>query len=141
MTHDSIYARVVQRWRGFGLTRRPGVGLNALGAFEERIGSALPPGLRRLLLLSNGMSPEERDPESQVRFWGLEELTFVRSCAPELDFPQYQGVLVFADYSVWAHAYGVALSSGQVMLVGDRTPRPIGDSIEMFLGLYLENAL
>jgi hypothetical protein len=141
MTEKSIYEQVIQRWRAHGLARRPAVGLNALDAFEERLGSALPAGLRRFLLLSNGMTLEERDPESQVRFWGLEELAFVGSCAPELDVPEYRRVLVFADYSVWAHAYGVALPSGEVVLVGDRTPRPVCDSIEIFLQLYLGNAL
>jgi hypothetical protein len=136
----NLYEQVIRRWKERGVPRNPAVSLEDLGRVEETNALKLPPPLRRLLLLSNGMSDGEYDPDNQLRFWSLEELALVSSCAPELASPRYERHLVFADYSVWSHAYAVSLDSGEVVVVGDEQPVFVTGSVESFLAMYVSNA-
>lgn len=122
------------------MSRNPAVGLNALDEFEQTKQLKLPLGLRRLLLLSNGMSAGEYDDQNHIRFWPLEELAFVSACAPEFASPEYENHLVFADHSLWAHAYAVSLDSGEVVMVGAERPIVVTGSLESFLAMYVSNA-
>src|SRR5437762_1796033 len=104
----NFYEQVVDRWKAQGLSRKPAVSIDALDRFEVEHRVKLPAALRRVLLLSNGLEDGEYDETSQIRFWSLEELARVKECAPELASARYDDHLVFADYSVWSHAYAVS---------------------------------
>ena len=137
----NIYEQIVLRWKEQMLARRPAVGPNALDKFEEIHGLKLPVALRRLFLLSNGLAQGEYDRVNHVRFWPLEELSYVKECAPELATSATDEHLVFADYSVWAHAYAVSPKVGSVVVIGGTKARNLSGSMDDFMSMYLENDL
>jgi len=58
------------------------------------------------------------------------------------DRPSYAGYFMFADYSIWAHEYGVQCGSSNrsdVVLVGGQTPRTITATFPDFLACYLDD--
>lgn len=136
----NVYERVVGRWKFQGVPRRPAVSSGMLDKFDEEHALRLPPGLRRTLLLSNGMEADEYDRTSNIRFWPLEEIALVKDCAPELKSAANEGQLVFADYSIWAFAYAVSLDLGHVTVVGGDHPIFVAESVEAFFELYLSNS-
>jgi hypothetical protein len=135
----SVYEKIVLRWKAQVLSRRPAVGLYALDQFEEAHGLKLPAALRKLLLLSNGLERGEYDRVSHIRFWPLEEIASVKECAPELATSVASDCLVFADYSVWAHAYVVSPKAGSVSVIGGRESIYVSESIDDFLLMYLND--
>ena len=136
----NLYEQVIARWKGQSLSRRPAVTWEDLSRFEESRGVKVPPDLRRVFLLSNGLAEGEYDQKSQIRFWPLEELALVTDCAPELTSTSYEGHLVFADYSIWSHGYSILPVSGEIFIVGAERPMYVADSMERFLTLYLSDS-
>lgn len=135
----NIYEQIISRWKFQALQRNPAASLQALDLFEEKYKIKLPAALRRVLLLSNGIANGEYDQVNQIRFWALEEFASVEEWAPELT-QGYRNNIVFADYSVNAHAYAFSTISGAVVLVGAVDPVFVTGSVESFLMLYVQDA-
>jgi hypothetical protein len=135
----NLYEQVIGRWKFLSLLRNPAVGLNELDRFEARHNISLPPALKRLLLLSNGLVEGQYDPANHIRFCEIGEFVLddVASMAASDENERY---LVFAEFSIWAHAYGISTSSGHLAVVGGTSPIFVAKSLEEFLALYLANS-
>jgi len=133
----------IRRWRQSEVEIRPGASGTQVSQFEKRYGVVLPRDLRAFLRVVNGMHPNDMDPVEHFRFWPIEEIKPVTEEFPDNKALASLGDLfLFADYSLWAHGYGIRLFSdaglaNEVMLVGGEYPRVIGSSFEDFLRRYL----
>jgi hypothetical protein len=117
-----------------------------LERFERENGLVLPADLRAFLMAVDGMEEEEVDPDTQIRFWSLSE---IRSAAEELgdavDDPEpLKDFFVFADYSLWAHAYAIRLrtvahETNPVVIVGGDALVQVATSFSHFLERYSED--
>lgn len=99
-----------------------------------------------LYVAADGMNDGEMDSDL-LRFWPVSELELLSSRA---DYPQPadgHSYLVFADWSIWAHFYGVrvgpgsAESSSPVVLVGGEDIVEVAPRFDAFLELYLSDIL
>jgi len=116
-----------------------------LNAFETRHGIVLPQDLRDYFLCVNGMPPDVVD-DGMIRFWMLEEVRPLNQGAPEYSDPSYvkspESLFLFADYSIWAHAYAirlgaVPLQSNEVVIIGYKSPVVLSASFSEFVHRYL----
>jgi hypothetical protein len=136
---QNLYEQVIGHWRSLSLLRNPAVGLNELDRFEAHHNISLPAALRRLLLLSNGLVEGQYDPANFIRFCGIDEFVLddVSSTTASDHNEHY---LVFAEFSIWAHTYGLSMSSGHVAVIGGPSPIFVAKSLDEFLAMYLENS-
>lgn len=139
-------ASLVARWRARGLRIRAGANELDLERFEGEHHLVLPADLRAFLVVANGMESEEIDPDTQIRFWSLSEIRSVaEELSGEVDLPdRLDAFFVFADYSLWAHAYAIRLSAipdetNPVVIVGGDEPIQVATSFSHFLEKYLED--
>lgn len=133
-------------WLRHGVDIEVGVSESKLNAFEHKYKVYLPQDLRDYFTLINGMSPGVMDGVF-IRFWMLDEIKPLSEDAPEYAAPNYiddaNSVFVFADWSVWAHAFGIRLSpakeqvSNTVYVLGYLPAVPIARSFSEFVDLYL----
>jgi hypothetical protein len=121
-----------------GVFPRTGAEPGRLATFEAKLGTSLPRGLGDVWLSADGMDPGVYDGNN-VRFWPLDEWEII-DVASSADSRR---VLVFADYSLNAHEYGIFLGAAEnsVVILGGDTPIHVADSFAMFLGRYLDDAL
>lgn len=128
-----------------GVEFNDGVSENALAAFEHKFGVALPSDMREFFLTVNGM-PEEVTDDEMIRFWMLEEVKPLPSGAPEFATGDYvdhpESLFLFADYSLWAHAYAIRLTSpevkrNEVLLIGGDYPILLFRSFSELVDSYL----
>jgi hypothetical protein len=136
----SAYQRLTEKWRSSGIAIRPGVSLNQISEFEQKLGLRLPNEFADYYLTVDGM-PEHVSDEHGIRLWQFRELQRVDVALPGLTPIVYDGFYVFADYSMWTHGYAIQLSrsrTSEVALVGSHQPIPIASSFSEFLHHYLE---
>jgi hypothetical protein len=127
---------MVATWRDAGLqleaTTRSGV-----EDFERRNRLELPSEFAAFYEAQNGM-PDGVYDAHDIRFWPLTE---VRAAAEELHQAgnALDGYYVFADYSLWAHAYAIRLSGlpDDVVIVGGDAPIQVAPSFASFLEKYV----
>jgi hypothetical protein len=91
------------------------------------------------------MAPDEID-DGMIRFWMLEEVAPLPDGAPQYSDGEYvknpETLFLFADYSIWAHAYAIrlgrtTLDSNEVVIIGYKSPKLISDSFSEFVETYL----
>ena len=147
MKFTSVGESLRRHWSSNNVDINAGVSEAALSSFEEKYDVALPEDLRDYFLSVNGMPPEIVDDEF-VRFWMLEEVVPLPLGAPDYSNPQYvQGsdsIFLFADYSMWAHAYAIRLTKtpaemNEVFIVGHNSPILISNSFSELVDIYLTN--
>jgi hypothetical protein len=107
----------------------------------------MPSDLRNYFLCVDGM-PEGVMDDGLIRFWMLEEVKPLNESAPGYSRPEYiqrpESIFLFADYSIWAHAYGIRLESfpseaNEVFIIGGESPIKICNSFSEFVDRYLTN--
>lgn len=83
-----------------------------------------------------------------IRFWMLKEINPLPQGAPQYSDPDYvqnpETLFLFADYSIWAHAYAIRLGkessgSNEVVIIGYESPKSISTSFSRFVDTYLTN--
>lgn len=131
------------RWAALGLALRSGVDDSAVAQAEVRLGVRLPAGMVALWKAVDGMAPGDWD-DQLLRFWPLQEIGPVGLDVLGLDSAAHCQLFLFADWSLWAHAYAVDLGHGpewgSVWLIGGRLPLKIAGSFAEFVELYLSNS-
>lgn len=146
MTNSKIgVGESLQRhWALHQVDANAGVSREELNAFEAKYGVVLPPDMRSYFLCVNGMASDVVD-EELIRFWMLDEVKPLNEGAPEFSNPLYiqrpESMFLFADYSLWAHAYAirlesVPLQSNEVCIIGIERPITIANSFSEFVAHY-----
>jgi hypothetical protein len=140
-----IGTELKNRWLSRGLEVNPGVSKEKLSQFESRYQVSLPADLRDYFLTVDGMAEGVTD-DALIRFWSLNEVKPIPAEAPEFARPSYireaESLFVFADYSIWAHAYAIRLSSSTenanpIVVIGGEKPIKVFDSFSDLVSSYL----
>jgi hypothetical protein len=122
-----------------------GVSRAELDSFEAKHDVVLPEDLRDYFFCVNGMPPDEVD-DGMIRFWTVQEVQPVVLGAPAFSDPSYiqnpKSLLLFADYSIWTHAYAIRLGSvpmktNEVVIIGYESPVVICKCFSEFVDRYL----
>ena len=137
--------RLKHHWLSHDVAFNDGVSPDSLAEFERRSGVVLPPDMRDYFLVVNGM-PEDVSDDEMLRFWSLEEVKPLTAGAPDYATADYidnpQSVFLFADYSLWAHAYAIRLgaaelSRNEIFIIGGDYPillfRSFSELVESYL--------
>ena len=141
----SVGESLKKHWSSHGVRIKAGVSETELKDFEEKNRVVLPNDLRDYFRCVNGMPPDEVD-DDMIRFWMLEEVEPLTQGAPEYSRGTYvrnpETLFLFADYSIWAHAYAIrlgqsALAANEVIIIGGDSPKQISDSFSSFVKNYL----
>jgi len=141
----SVGESLKRHWSSQDVDINAGVSKAQLDSFESKHCVVLPADLRDYFLCVNGMAPDVSD-EGMIRFWMLEELQPLTQGAPAYSDASYiqhpESLFLFADYSIWAHAYAirlgsVSLQSHEVVIIGSESPVTIAQSFTEFLDQYL----
>jgi hypothetical protein len=136
-----------RHWASHNVEINAGVPESALSSFEAKYGVILPQEMRDYFLSVNGMPPDVVDTE-MIRFWMLEEIEPLPQGAPDFADSNYiqnpQSLFLFADYSIWAHAYAIRLSkaagqTNEVFIIGHDSPIQVSNSFSEFVDRYLSN--
>ena len=137
--------RLKNHWTSRRVKFNEGVSEKSIAAFECQYGVVLPTDLRDFFLTVNGM-PDDITDEEMIRFWRLEEVKPLSSEAREFAKPDYiensQSLFVFADYSLWAHAYVIRLDGrkcdkNEIFLIGGDYPVLLFRSFSELVDSYL----
>ena len=143
----SIGESLKRHWSAQDVDINAGVSKAQLDSFESKHRIVLPEDLRDYFLCVNGM-PHDVIDDGMIRFWMLEEIQPLPQGAPAFSDPSYiqhpESVFLFADYSIWAHAYAirlgsVSLHSHEVVIIGYKSPVTIAQCFSEFVDLYLGN--
>lgn len=145
MLFISNMQRLKNHWISHNVKFNDGVSEKALSAFEDKFGVALPSDMREFFLTVNGM-PDGVTDDEMIRFWMLEEVKPLPSGAPEFATTEYvdhpESLFLFADYSLWAHAYAIRLAgsffkTNDIFIIGGDYPillfRSFGELINSYL--------
>lgn len=134
---DDLWARVRDRWKREGLSVREPADEAQLAECERRLGRALPSDLRGWFAAVGGMEAHVYDSEF-LRFWTIEEVTF----ASDHGIDDGEPSLLFADFMIWSHAYGIRCAPPHdVLLVGDSVPLHVCNGFRDFVARYLEQPI
>ena len=141
----SVGESLKRHWSSHDVDINTGVTKAELDSFESKHCVVLPEDLRDYFLCVNGMPPDVVD-DGMIRFWMLEELQPLSQGAPAFSDPSYirhpECLFLFADYSIWAHAYAIRLGSvpmqsNEVVIIGYKSPVTICNSFSEFVDRYL----
>lgn len=141
----SVGESLKRHWESHSVDINCGVSESELDSFEAKHGVVLPEDLRDYFLCVNGMRPDVVD-DGMIRFWMLEEVKPLPQGAPEYSDPRYiqnpESLFLFADYSIWAHAYAIRLESAplqsnEIVIIGYETPVSLSASFSQFVDRYL----
>jgi hypothetical protein len=146
MKFKNLYESLKWHWASLNIDINIGVSEASLKSFEAKYELALPEDFRSYFLCVNGMPPQDVDDE-MFRFWMLEEVKPLSHCATEYANPTYiqnpESLFLFADYSMWGHAYAIRLTntleSNKIFIIGYEPPISIFDSFSEFVDAYLTN--
>lgn len=147
MNFTSAGESLRRHWASTNVDINVGVPEVGITSFEKEYSVSLPEDVRDYYLCVNGMPPDVVDDEF-IRFWMLEEVRPIPQSAPEYSKPQYvQGsdsLFLFADYSIWAHAYAIRLTKtstglNEIFIIGHTSPVLIANSFAEFVDIYLTN--
>lgn len=141
----SVGESLKRHWSWHNVDINAGVSKAELDSFEARHRVVLPEDLREYFLCVNGM-PHDVVDDGMIRFWMLDEVLPITQGAPAFSDPRYvqhpESLFLFADFSIWAHAYAirlgsVALQSNEVLIIGYKSPVTISQCFSEFVDQYL----
>jgi hypothetical protein len=141
----SVGESLKRHWSSHDVEINAGVSKAQLESFESKHCVVLPEDLRDYFLCVNGMPPDVVD-DGMIRFWMLEELQPLTQGAPAYSDGSYiqhpESLFLFADYSIWAHAYAIRLGSvssqsHEVVIIGSESPVTIAQCFTEFVDQYL----
>lgn len=90
--------------------------------------------------------PHDVIDDGMIRFWMLKQLKPLPQGAPQFSDASYiahpESLFLFADYSIWAHAYAIRLGrvplhSHEVIIIGYESPVTIAQCFSEFVDQYL----
>lgn len=145
--HMGVGEALRRYWTSHAVQINDGVSTETLESFQNKHGVLLPIDLRDYFLSVNGMAPEETD-DALIRFWMIEELQAISEGAPEYASSNYvedpESLFLFADFSLWAHAYAIRLKAApsetnEVFLIGWDSSISLFPSFHEFVQSYLTN--
>ena len=145
MKFTSVGESLRRHWLSHHIEINAGVSEAELEAFEEKFGVILPTDFREYFRCVNGMPTDVVD-DGMIRFWMIEEIKPLTQGAPAYSASSYvensQSLFLFADYSMWAHAYAIRLASipvqsNEVIIIGYKSPVLISHSFSEFGHHYL----
>lgn len=137
--------RLKNHWLSHHVDCNVGVSEIALATFEKKFGVILPADLRNYFLTVNGM-PEGVTDDEMIRFWMLEEVKALPDGAADYASQDYvdnpESLFLFADYSLWAHAYAIRLSASpltenSIFIIGGDYPILLFRSFSELIDGYL----
>jgi hypothetical protein len=143
----SVGESLKRHWSSHNVKINVGVSKAELDAFNAKHGVVLPEDFRDYFFCVNGMPRDEVD-DGMIRFWMLAEIVPLTQGAPAFCDPSYisnpESLFLFADYSIWAHAYAIRLGnaashSKEVVIVGYDSPLTVSSSFSEFVDIYLTN--
>lgn len=141
----SVGESLKRHWSSQNLYINAGVSKAELDSFEFKYQVVLPEDLRDYFFCVNGMAPDVVD-DGMIRFWMLEELQPLAQGPPVFSDPGYiqnsESLFLFADYSIWAHAYAIRLESvpmqsNEIVIIGYKSPVIICNCFSDFVARYL----
>ena len=141
----SVGESLKRHWSSHDVKINAGASEAELRAFEDKYGVVLPEDLREYFSCVNGM-PHDVVDDGLIRFWTLEEVIPVSEGAPQYSDRDYvenpETLFLFADYSIWAHAYAIrlgkrALDSKEIVIIGYKSPKLFAESFKGFVDIYL----
>ena len=141
---DELFSRLIAFWSDSAIKMNAGADEAALRRFESHYRVMLPSDMRRYFLHVDGMAEDEMDPVHHVRFWSVQELQPVPDAFEDPVYQEqvFRDFYIFADYSLWAHAYAIRLADmvtlrHGVCIVGGEAPRTVAGSFAEFIESYL----
>ena len=143
----SVGESLKRHWSSHNVEINPGVSKAELDSFQARHCVVLPEDLCDYFRCVNGMPPDVVD-DGMIRFWMLEEVQSIPQGTPAFSDGSYiqhpESLFLFADYSIWAHAYAIRLGSAplqsnEVVIIGYDSPVTIAKSFSGFVDSYLTN--
>lgn len=143
----SVGESLKRHWSSHNVDINAGVSKEDLDSFEAKHCVVLPEDFRDYFFCVNGMLPDSVD-DGMIRFWMLEELLPLTQGAPAFSDPDYirnpESLFLFADYSIWTHAYAIRLGSAplqsnEVVIIGYESPVTVSKSYSEFVDIYLTN--
>jgi len=94
-------------------------------SFEQKYDVTLAAIVRDYFTLLNGTTGGKlgMDDENLIGFWHIDQVRPLAEECPEYATGEEPNLFVFADYSIWAHAYALRLIKGQdsatpILLIG-----------------------
>jgi hypothetical protein len=134
MATPDVYQRAVERWRARGVPLLAPCSRDELGATFETLGCPLSEDVAQLYGATGGFV----DYEVDGGLWSLWSLARLRR--ENEDNPQRGDLVIFADFLISSHTYGLhyedeTVSSVYILEGGDR----MAESLERFLELYLSD--
>jgi hypothetical protein len=135
--------RLADYWGSQGLLHRQQPTRNEVDDFERRFAVSLPHDLREYFLRLNGTAGGqfEMADDELIAFWRLDQVaTLAAECT--VGFAEANDWFVFADYSIWCHAYAVRLSSDRragapVAICHNPLTYQVAPSMAQFIDAYL----
>ncbi len=147
MEFSSVGEALRTHWALLKVEMNAGLPESAIREFEANYGVVLPADMRDYFLCVNGMPRDAVDTE-MIRFWMLEEVKPLPQGAPAFANSDYikspESLFLFADYSIWAHAYAIRLTKlnqerNAVFIIGPESPHLLCNSFSEFVDRYLTN--
>jgi|SRR5689334_21046971 len=139
--------KLKNHWLSHDVKVNAGVSEASLAAFEDKFNVFLPSDLYDYFRTMNGMAQDVTDDDS-IRFWMLEEITTLPTGASDYASRNYidnpESLFLFADYSLWAHAYAIRLFPhsrlrNDIFIVGGDYPILLFRSFGELIDSYLNN--
>ena len=137
---EPLLAQLKAHWGQQGLESSVPATDSEITAFEAHYEVVLGNEMRAYFRILNGTSGgrQGRWDAQHIMFWTLAQ---VRSLAEENGIRAGKNLFVFADWSLWTHAYAFSLGpdgeKSTILLVGGRTPRRLASSLADFIRGYL----
>lgn len=122
--------RLKAHWVSRQISCNEGLTEDSVTTFEGQWRVVLPEDMREFYLTLNGM-PDYTTDDEVIRFWRLDEVKPFTAESPQMATPDYidnpESLFVFADYSIWAHAYAIRLAehkldSNEIFIIGGYYP-------------------
>ena len=137
MTSLSILVRRIDAaWSNAGVSERLRPTSSDWARADVVCGS-VPVGLRALLDSCGGMPLGSTDAY-EIRFWPANELELATRFLQ--DFEASTDCVLFADFLVQSHFYGIGVEKGDVCILGGPVTTTVSETFEEFLELYLRGS-
>jgi len=142
-SYENTASRLIAFWRQGAVQVNHGAFEAEIIDLERRQGLKVPPELRAYLSMADGMPTGSTD-SNLIRFWPSAEILPISVGAPEMigAGTEHGQALLFADYSLWAHAYAVQPGAPyHVLLVGGDSPRDLQMQFDEFVDAYISRGV